>query len=205
MRNFIRLFLLLTFLGFLVNCTISFLPIGEGISYSQSKDGFNQFYFDVTNGIFWTASSYGGGGEIKVFQREKRIFCFSLSPNNAHFERIPINKGDAFEIIINNWETLKVIVKDTLINDFYRVKFDEVVVDFNLLFGQIYYHSLYQESYEIIITNLDGGTFLVDRRQVGCYESKIAIVSNLKRGKKYEVTVKNKKGEVVGDKIINLI
>jgi hypothetical protein len=168
------------------NCTIPLPPVGEGVTRYQVKN--LALFFDFDNGIFWASSGPGEGHEIRIY-KEYYFYRFSLGPNSDHFERMVINRGDRFMVVVGR-ETTEMIVRDTLLEEFYRVRFSEVVVDFDLSLGRIYYHAVHQETYEIEVTNLEGGSFLVDRRSVGCYESKASHITNLKKGKEYGVTVK---------------
>jgi len=171
------------------NCTIPLPPVGEGVSRCQSRDV--SLFFDWHNGIFWASSGPGDGREIRVYRAEELDRClyrFGLGPNSDHFEKMVINRGDRFMVVIGH-EMTEIIVRDTLLEDFYRVRFPEVCIDFDLQLGRIYYHSIHQETYEIEVTDLEGGSFLVDKKTIGCYESKATRITNLRR-KRYGITVK---------------
>jgi hypothetical protein len=180
---------LIMFMVFMImSCTISLPPVGEGVTRCQVRN--ISLFFDAENGIFWASSGPGDGREIRVYKQEYCLYRFCLGPNEDHFQRVVIKPGDAFMVIIDR-ETTQVTIKDTLLENFYRVRFPQVVVDFDLSLGRIYYHAVHQEAYEIEINELSsGGSFLVDRRSVGCYESKASHITNLKKGKEYGVTVK---------------
>jgi len=185
-----RVALIVFMIALFISCTIPLPPVGEGVSRCQSRDV--SLFFDWYNGIFWASSGPGDGREIRVYRAEgldRCLYRFGLGPNSDHFERMVINRGDRFMVVIGH-ETMEVTVKDTILEDFYRLNFSEVVVDFDLSLGRIYYHGIHQETYEIEVTDLEGGSFLVDRRSVGCYESKATHITNLKKGKEYGVTLK---------------
>jgi hypothetical protein len=169
------------------NCTIPLPPVGEGVTRYQVKN--LALFFDFDNGIFWASTGPGEGHEVKVYKQEYPIYYFCVGPNAEYFQRTVINKGDRFMVIIDR-ETTQVTIKDTILENFYRVRFPQVVVDFDLQLGRIYYHSIHQETYEIEVTDLEGGSFLVDRKTIGCYESKATRITNLRRKRRYGITVK---------------
>jgi len=168
-------------------CTIPLPPVGEGVTRCQVKNV--SLYFDADNGIFWASTGPGEGHEVKVYKQEYCLYRFGLGPNSDHFERMVITKGERYTLVVDH-ETMEATIKDTTLEDFYRLSFPEVVVDFDLYLGRIYYHGIHQETYEIEVTDLEDGSFLVDKKTIGCYESKATRVTNLRRKRRYGITVK---------------
>jgi hypothetical protein len=186
-----RSFLLLAAVLMVVSgCALQIQPAGDGVSRCQSSDGSACIYFDARNGIIWASTQPGPGTQFGIYPagESRYLYKFGLGGNDTHFERMPINFGDEFLVVVGR-ESLSVIVTDTILPDFYRVQFPEVVVDFDLSLGRIYYHNIHQETFKVRITDLTHGIFLVDEKEVRCYESRMARVSNLEREREYGVKV----------------
>lgn len=187
MRSFL---LLAAALVVFSGCTLNVPQLGDGVSCCQTQDGSVRVYFDARNGIIWASTEPGPGVQVTIYPAgESRYFYkFGLGGNDAHFERKIVNLGEEFLVVVGQ-ESLSMAVTDSILPGFYRVQFPEMVVDFDLIMGKIYYHNIHQETFRARITDLTRGVFLLDEKEVRCYESKMARISNLETGKPYGVKV----------------
>jgi len=132
--------------------------------------------FDYFHGIYTVSSKGEKGTSFKVFQvlRDDTVQLFEeiIGGFSDRARRFKIERWDKF-LIVGSQETTEVIIKDTLLCDFWVWLDPEnkmsIWFDKSSNLSIIWYHSLWQEDTRIKITTKEGNR--IDERDIHCYES----------------------------------